>query len=66
MPTDKLREKYLYRAKIIKGNIYGLPIGKEFLFARKMKDIDGIEIYSYGGSYRIYFMNRDEVELTEA
>jgi hypothetical protein len=61
-----LRERYPYRARVLTGNDYGLPIGKEFLLARR-KDGDSspfpIEVFSYLGDYRIYQFKEGEVEL---
>jgi len=62
-----LRAKYPYKAVIVQGNDYGLPIGKDFNYAR-IKEGDAspypVEMYSYGGDYRIYQMRADEVSLT--
>ena len=63
----ELRIEYPYKAKIVAGNDYGLPIGKEFTFAR-IKEGNAspypIELYSYGGNYRIYQMKQCEVSLS--
>lgn len=63
----ELRIEYPYKAKIVAGNNYGLPVGKEFTFA-KIKEGNAspypIELYSYGGDYRIYQMREVEVALS--
>ena len=60
------RETHPLSVKIIKGNAYGLPVGKVFPYARR-KEGNGspfpISIFSYGGNYRSYQMKEDEVEI---
>lgn len=61
-----LADWYSFTARIIAGNAYGLPVGKEFLCAR-IKEGDAspypIEVYSFAGDYQIYQFKTDEVAL---
>lgn len=56
------KEIWPLRVKVVKGNPYGLPVGKEFIYARE-KEGNGspwpIEIFGD----RRYQMARDEVSI---
>lgn len=62
--AEEIRRFWPLRVKIATGNAYGLPIGKEFPWAR-CKDGDAspypFEVYSYAGDYRIYQLKASEV-----
>ena len=64
-----LRIEYPYKAVIVDGeNGYGLPTGKAFNYARRKEGNASpypVEIYSYGGDYRVYQMREDEVSLSK-
>ena len=69
MTLAELRQTYPLVARVVKGNAYAIPIGKEFLCARR-KDGNGspfpIEVFSYAGNYQVYQFTEDEVEVEPA
>lgn len=64
--TNELRRHYPIGVRIVTGNAYGLPIGKEFPWAR-CKEGDGspfpFEVFSYAGDYQIYQLKASEVTV---
>lgn len=61
---QSLRKHYPIGIKIVAANAYGLPIGKEFPWAR-CKEGEGspfpFEVFSYAGNYQIYQLKASEV-----
>lgn len=63
---DSLRELYPFTARVVAGNPYGIPVGKEFYCARRKAGASPyhVEVLSWGGNYRIYQFTNEEVILT--
>ena len=63
---DVLAAHYPFRAIVAAGNPYGIPVGKEFLLARR-KDGEAspfpVEVFSWVGDYQIYQFRENEVRL---
>ena len=66
---SELRKRYPNYARVTAENDYHIPVGKEFVCARR-KEGDGspfpIEAFSFAGDYRTYQFTDSECELLPA